>query len=326
MALHCRNSAEKMLPHPWSPADALIPPIPPPLPPPICPTIPVKKKLYQALAEGRTAVAGDYEEACSLFKSREHSFRKDLEWLLFNKYVPSLIQDGPQCGLVALWMAGHRLNPEGSVTLETIVHTAVKRGYTAQGEMFSASNMALLAEELYHCQAHLMSWGAEKEISEKIVHHLVAGLPVLIPYDEDFNHEPCQRNGHRAHWAAASGVLLGVNTNKLQGSFRTESLVEGLFYLPKGIPGPNWPPMEAVQEVYLLAKQGKSLKYQLWELGALRDSNQQLKQLDPKRSQDGQPYVLPEGGVQAGLCGQVLLLRPADLRLRECQSALQTLQ
>uniref|UniRef100_A0A2K5LXN6 Actin maturation protease n=5 Tax=Cercopithecidae TaxID=9527 RepID=A0A2K5LXN6_CERAT len=21
-------------------------------------------------------------------------------------------------------------------------------------------------------------------------------------YDEDFNHEPCQRKGHKAHWAA----------------------------------------------------------------------------------------------------------------------------
>lgn len=24
-------------------------------------------------------------------------------------------------------------------------------------------------------------------------------------YDKDRNHEPCQRNGHKAHWACASG-------------------------------------------------------------------------------------------------------------------------
>lgn len=26
-------------------------------------------------------------------------------------------------------------------------------------------------------------------------------------YDEDYNHEPCQRNGHRAHWAVISGTF-----------------------------------------------------------------------------------------------------------------------
>uniref|UniRef100_A0AC11BJZ8 Actin maturation protease n=1 Tax=Ovis aries TaxID=9940 RepID=A0AC11BJZ8_SHEEP len=28
------------------------------------------------------------------------------------------------------------------------------------------------------------------------------GGDVLSSYDEDFNHEPCQRKGHKAHWAA----------------------------------------------------------------------------------------------------------------------------
>lgn len=30
-------------------------------------------------------------------------------------------------------------------------------------------------------------------------------LTVFTSYDEDFNHEPCQRSGHKAHWAVASG-------------------------------------------------------------------------------------------------------------------------
>lgn len=30
-------------------------------------------------------------------------------------------------------------------------------------------------------------------------------LDSIYSYDEDFNHEPCQRSGHRAHWAVASG-------------------------------------------------------------------------------------------------------------------------
>lgn len=51
-------------------------PLPPPLPPPppglaLAPSLPGKKKLYQAIAEGRTAVKGDFEEACLLLTQRE---------------------------------------------------------------------------------------------------------------------------------------------------------------------------------------------------------------------------------------------------------------
>ena len=29
----------------------------------------------------------------------------------------------------------------------------------------------------------------------------------LVPYDTDFNQEPCLRKGHRAHWALIIGKL-----------------------------------------------------------------------------------------------------------------------
>lgn len=49
-------------------------PLPPPLPPPppSAPSLHSKKqKLYQAIAEGRAAVEGDFEEACLLLTQRE---------------------------------------------------------------------------------------------------------------------------------------------------------------------------------------------------------------------------------------------------------------
>lgn len=36
-------------------------------------------------------------------------------------------------------------------------------------------------------------------------------LDSIYSYDEDFNHEPCQRSGHRAHWAVASGRTVYCN-------------------------------------------------------------------------------------------------------------------
>lgn len=35
--------------------------------------------------------------------------------------------------------------------------------------------------------------------------HHSFGLNPSASYDEDFNHEPCQRKGHKAHWAVSAG-------------------------------------------------------------------------------------------------------------------------
>ncbi|MCJ8733136.1 hypothetical protein PDJAM_G00219650 [Pangasius djambal] len=283
------------------------PPLPPPPPAPAwAPSLPSKKKLYQAIAEGRTAVEGDFEEACLLLTQRESSFRKDLQWVLFNKYVPSLIQDGPKCGLVALWMAAHLVKPAMTISMENIMQMAVNKGYTAQGEMFSASDMALLAEEVCGFRVQRLSGGMTGDNAALILKHLTDGQPVLIPYDEDFNHEPCLRSGHKAHWAVASGVLLGL----AHGSVTSEQLpndttLPWLHLSRVGAPA-AW--LMNPAESYIFAKQGKSLRYQLWKLETVAQSNAQLREMDPQRAGDGAYYVLPPGGVEEGLAGQVVLL------------------
>ncbi|KAG7479725.1 hypothetical protein JOB18_033590 [Solea senegalensis] len=284
------------------------PPPPAPGPPPPAPSTSTRKKLYQTIASSRSPVEGDNTEACLLLSQRDSSFRKDLQWILVNTYVPSLIQDGPQCGLVALWMAAHLRRPALSVDMETVVQTARSRGYTAQGEMFSANNMALLAEEICGCKAELLSGGLSGNNAATIVKHLWERQPVLIPYDEDYNHEPCQRSGHRAHWAVASGVLLGLDQGSVsEKHHQTDPSLPWLhllndtsFTCPVGSSG--------FREVYVLAKQGKSLRYQLWSLDSLAQSNVQLRTMDPQRADDGTQYVVPDGGVEAGLAGQAVLL------------------
>ncbi|TWW77170.1 hypothetical protein D4764_12G0005600 [Takifugu flavidus] len=284
--------------------DLCSPTVPPPPPPPVlgAPGLSAsesKKKLYQTIASSRSAVEGDHTEACLLLRQRESSFRKDLQWVLVNAYVPSLIQDGPQCGLVALWMSAHLRQPQLSIEMETIVQTAVTRGYTAQGEMFSAGDMALLAEEVCDCRVQLLSGGLSGNNAAAIVTHL---------YDEDFNHEPCRRGGHRAHWAVASGVLLGLE----KGSLSDERTLPDptLPWLSSVADGNRACPIDgaAVKEIYILAKQGKSLRYQLWTLDSIIESNEQLKTMDPQRAHDGSRYVVPEGGVEAGLAGQAVLV------------------
>ncbi|CAJ0952346.1 unnamed protein product, partial [Ranitomeya imitator] len=296
-----------LAPPPQAPPPPLAPPPqapPPPLapPPPVLFPFPppqVKCKFYKKVAENSDPSVEGCKELKRLIKIQQERFSGHLKWLLYNQPVPSLIQEGPQCGLVALWMAGGILSNNKEVTLDYIVQVATSRGYTVHGEMFSADNMSRLAEEVFGCHCELLTGGMEGENRERILGHLTAGLPVLIPYDEDFNHEPCQRDGHRAHWAVISGVLLGMQN----GSFDPDPDVPGLF-----LPPPRRPPVSTRQH-YLIAKQGKSRRYQLWGYGSLSRSNNQLLHLDPKRTCDGNVYVVPAGGVQAGLCGKTLLLK-----------------
>ncbi|XP_059987562.1 actin maturation protease isoform X4 [Lagenorhynchus albirostris] len=240
---------------PPSPSSLQTPiPPPPPLPPPP-PTTRFspphvfgleKSQLLKEALERAGPVPRSGEDVKRLLKLRKNRFRSDLQWILFCADLPSLIQEGPQCGLVALWMAGTLLAPLSGTPLERLVQVAMERGYTAQGEMFS-------------------------------------------------------------------GVLLGVQGMPSLG-YEEDPELPGLFHPAPGTPRqpPSLPEEGSPGAVYLLAKQGKSWHYQLWDYDQVRDSNLQLTDFSPSRAADGREYVVPVGGVRAGLCGQALLLRPQD--------------
>ncbi|XP_042296677.1 UPF0692 protein C19orf54 homolog isoform X2 [Sceloporus undulatus] len=204
-------------------------------------------------------------------------------------------------------MAGALLSLPKEVSLERIVQVALERGYTAQGEMFSAADMAKLATEVFPCQAELLSGGLEGHNHERILRHLSAGFPVLIPYDEDSNHEPCFRSGYKAHWAIASGALLGLKSGSQMPPCQEDTEISGLFHAS---PCVSIFPLDAVAETYLLSKQGKSCRYQLWNYIRVQESNAQLTDFSPKRAADGKVYIMPAGGVREGLCGKAVLLQP----------------
>ncbi|KAJ7304493.1 hypothetical protein JRQ81_012063 [Phrynocephalus forsythii] len=292
---------------PPPPCPGLPPPPPPPLPPPPPPPLGGAQLLKAALEQ--TGRREDPEGLQELLRRRQASFNEHLKWLLFNNPVPSLIQEGPQCGLVALWMAGALLSPPRAMSLERIVQVALERGYTAQGEMFSAADMAVLAQEVFACQAELLSGGLEGQNQRRILQHLWSGFPVLIPYDEDSNHEPCLRKGHKAHWAIASGALLGLRSGLQLPPGREDDNLPGLFHaVPTASSSALLP--EDVAKTYLLAKQGKSCRYQLWSYAQVQESNAQLMDFSPKRAADGKVYIVPAGGVREGLCGKAVLLWP----------------
>lgn len=109
------------------------------------------------------------------------------------------------------------------------------------------------------------------------------------------------------------GVLLGVRAVPGLG-YSEDPELPGLFHPVPSMPRqpPALPEEGSPGAVYLLSKQGKSWHYQLWDYDQVRDSNLQLTDFSPSRAADGRAYVVPAGGVRAGLCGQALLLRPGD--------------
>ena len=64
-----------------------------------------------------------------------------------------------------------------------------------------------------------------------------------------------------------------------------------------------------VDNVYVFAQQGKSVRTHLWPLDQLLRSNSQLNELDPLIAEHMEEYVIPAGGVSAGLKNKVVCLQ-----------------
>lgn len=90
--------------------------------------------------------------------------------------------------------------------VDGLLALARNRGFSEQGEMYCAENLAMLAKEYYGVQACVQYKGLDEH--ENVLNHLVKGLPILVPYDADKNHQPCQARGHSAHWAVVTGMYL----------------------------------------------------------------------------------------------------------------------
>lgn len=61
-------------------------------------------------------------------------------------------------------------------------------------------------------------------------------------------------------------------------------------------------------QVSVAVRHGKSRLLAVWSLDELQRSNDNLATLDPARARDGRSYILPKGGVKAGLASQFIVL------------------
>ena len=90
------------------------------------------------------------------------------------------------------------------VTLDLILERGRTRGFTLQGEMFSATSLASLAREVLEVEVRLET--ADRLLDTGwVLEILQSGGLVVLPYDCAPDSSVCLAAGHRAHW----GVLTG---------------------------------------------------------------------------------------------------------------------
>eukprot|EP00090_Calanus_glacialis_P018156 TRINITY_DN28163_c0_g1_i1.p1 TRINITY_DN28163_c0_g1~~TRINITY_DN28163_c0_g1_i1.p1 ORF type:complete len:369 (-),score=160.32 TRINITY_DN28163_c0_g1_i1:109-1215(-) len=226
-------------------------------------------------------------------------------WAVFNTYTGPRLQEGPQCGIVALVVAAEAMGEQG-MSVDRVMDIAMEKGFTKRGEMFSVDNMAHMALELVTCDLKVEK--ASKLLDTVwLVDMLLKGSVILVPYDCGPDNRPVQARGHKAHWAVISGFLLPSKT--IPPHSTPLSACPGFHLLQ---PGTSKEDVHQVlhhtkqDAVMVVARQSKSVELGIWSRDKLVDSCRNLQEAAEKRL-DGS-YVLPDGGLREGLCGQVLVL------------------
>lgn len=97
------------------------------------------------------------------------------------KTTQSILQVGPQCGLVALAMC---MNHNKASTVDTIFEYAKTQNYTYNGELLSIQYMYNLAKQfLEDCKIDIYEGNLN---SRNIQDFLLAGGLILVPYPSQF--------------------------------------------------------------------------------------------------------------------------------------------
>ncbi|CAH0551287.1 unnamed protein product [Brassicogethes aeneus] len=208
----------------------------------------------------------DVYKICTLFQLCELSAPLKYNYTPLTGYL----QNGPQCGLVALAMI--QGNPTNESVLK-IFNIAKNNDFTHNGEILSAEYMKILAEDVLGGD-YLVKLNTEGLNNQKIKDFLLGGGFVLIPYDTEKDNSPGFLKGHKAHWAVISGGI------------------------------------ETVTNFYVLARHGKAKNVCIWSLSILAESNMQLYEFSPDKKLQDIEYKLPKGGISGhnGINGKSVLI------------------
>jgi len=191
------------------------------------------------------------------------------------------------------------------VSVDKVQELAVKKGYSKQGEMFSVENMADLATTILDAEAMIASTEAVCDM----VDELLDGWLLLVPYDCAHNHHPAMLQGRKAHWALITGFVLAVDAAEDIADIGNDNSEDNVVIVKEIKDNEKLGKILALHSTkqLLVARQSKSLVLGLWDMKELINSNNNLKTVEFK--EDISNFVIPEGGVEAGLCGRMVKIK-----------------
>ena len=227
---------------------------------------------------------------------------------LRNDIKPVLQCGLPVCGLVAITMAYQILNKTTDIDSKidplTILKTAQSLGYAKQGEILSTDTLLQLSTETLACSGRIAN--VNELTPSLIVNCICSCKPILVPYDSDKDHTPFIADGHQAHWCIIVGLV--IDASRLEKSCTdillrycqadTTNKDHFIFQLPNDKYDLKVAAVLdniSIYDVHVIARHGKSSHLGFWRLDKLRDSNDNLKELDPQR--DPSNYIVPDKGL-----------------------------
>ena len=249
--------------------------------------------------------------------------------------VPAKLQDGPQCGIVASWMAANSLTNKCDMesaelpSIEDLQDDAIRSKFSLKGEMFSAQDLStLITENLTHLESEvvtnarqlLTSYDRLLDVFLSTTHHQL----ILVAYDSGADQRPCNLKGHKAHWGVVVGLATflqpyDIMTTVSQHDPHVDNASSSACHIFKNrIPGRDFAERNQVLKTLFLKNDGK--KYQLivrqskskrlffFDPNELAESCCNLKEIAGPEFFCSQ-FVVPPGGVQAGLANQCVIVK-----------------
>jgi len=242
----------------------------------------------------------------------------DEKILCIGQEIPAKLQDGPQCGIVSLWMAGQFLDPSNDKDVVDIQDKAIEMKFTKHGEMFSAKNMAKLATTVFNCEAEKVKGSHEILNNQKTLLKILAGEDeklIMVPYDSDADQWPSMRKGHKAHWGLIFGLALMMPCKNK--AFDNAKILDG--YVSYLKPPLSQATIDSILDDYketkflLMVRQSKSKRIFFFNSRRMAESNNNLTGYSTNHrhhelfTHDG--FVMPPGGLKSGLKGQLVFLK-----------------
>lgn len=271
------------------------------MPPPPAPPLPVCVAREEETANNKVPdkVLHQHELEQTVAKLYEWGSISRDPVLVVSVPVEHVLQSGPMCGLVALSMASSAHGQTAIINATDLLVVAKNLGYTNHGEIFSVGFMQSLAQSvLPNCAVTVVT----NELSDPqfIAQHVASGDVFLVPYDSDRNFAPACLQGHKAHWALVTGIIISTTSTELH---------KQVTMLPPGKTSLSLVQSLACDRLQVLALQGKSRHLSSWPLQDLVASNNNLVQVDPAREFADAKYVIPSEGIAQTLRGKSVLIQ-----------------